>query len=131
MLLVKSNTGGIIEEVIEMTGKRFTHKKWYNERQLFDGEVPFAIVDVYIQAEEICNKLNEVADENKELKKEVQEQERRKWACLKEAHRLDLENERAWNLIRFIYNEIKEDGYMGWKRIQDLEEEFKNGRRTI
>ena len=49
-----------------MREKRFTHKKWYNDRQLFDGEEPFAIVDVYIQAEEICNKLNELYEE-KEL----------------------------------------------------------------
>ena len=31
-------------------------------------------------------------------------------------------NKDAWNLIRFIYNEIKEDGYMDWGRIQDLVE---------
>lgn len=53
-----------------MTGKRFSHKKWYNERQLFDNGEPFAIVDVYIQADEICNKLNELNDENEQLKKE-------------------------------------------------------------
>lgn len=81
--------------------KQFTHKKWYNERQLFDGEEPFAIVDVYNQADKICDKLNEVAEENKELKQS---------------------NKDAWNLIRFIYNEIKEDGSMDWWRIQDLVE---------
>lgn len=37
---------------------------------MFDGDEPFAIVDVYIQAEEICNKLNELHDENKELKEQ-------------------------------------------------------------
>lgn len=31
-------------------------------------------------------------------------------------------NKDALNLIRFIYNEIKEDGYMDWGRIQDLVE---------
>ena len=51
-----------------MTEKRFTHKKWYDDRQLFDGDEPFAIVDVYIQAEEICNKLNELHEEKEELK---------------------------------------------------------------
>lgn len=30
-----------------MSEKRFSHKKWYNERQLFDNDEPFAIVDVY------------------------------------------------------------------------------------
>ena len=50
------------------TEKRFTHRKWYNERQLFDGEEPFAIVDIYIQSDKICNKLNEIAEENEQLK---------------------------------------------------------------
>lgn len=54
-----------------MTEKRFTHRKWYNERQLFDGEEPFAIVDIYIQSDKICDKLNEIAEENKQLKQEV------------------------------------------------------------
>ena len=51
-----------------MTEKRFTHKKWYNERQLFDGDEPFAIVDVYNQADKICDKFNELAEENQLLK---------------------------------------------------------------
>ena len=50
--------------------KRFTHRKWYNERQLFDGEEPFAIVDTYIQSDKICDKLNEIAEKNVQLKKE-------------------------------------------------------------
>lgn len=53
--------------------KRFTHKKWYNERQLFDGDEAFAIVDVYIQAEHICDKLNALHEENVELKQQVNE----------------------------------------------------------
>ncbi len=55
-----------------MTGKRFTHKRWYDERQLFDGETPFAIVDIYIQAENICNKLNELAEKNQNLFDDLQ-----------------------------------------------------------
>lgn len=51
-----------------MNEKRFTHRKWYNERQLFDGEEPFAIVDIYIQSDKICDKLNEIAEENEQLK---------------------------------------------------------------
>jgi len=54
-----------------MTEKRFTHRKWCRDRKLFDGDESFAIVDVYIQAEEICNKLNELAEENKKLKEEI------------------------------------------------------------
>ena len=53
--------------------KQFTHKKWYNERQLFDGEEAFAIVDTYIQAERICDRLNKLCDENKQIKHTIQE----------------------------------------------------------
>lgn len=59
-----------------MTEKRFTHKKWYDERQLFDGEEPFAIVDVYNQADTICDKLNELAEENKQLQLKLEQYER-------------------------------------------------------
>ena len=42
---------------------------------------------------------------------------------LKEKNKvLEQDNKDAWNLIRFIYNEIKEDGSMDWWRIQDLVE---------
>lgn len=61
-----------------MTEKRFTHRKWYNERQLFDGEEPFAIVDIYTQSDKICDKLNELADENEQLKEENQRLEKQK-----------------------------------------------------
>ena len=40
----------------------------------------------------------------------------------KENKKLKQSNKDAWNLIRFIYNEIKEDGSMDWGRIQDLVE---------
>lgn len=56
-----------------MTEKRFTHKKWYNERQLFDGEEAFTIVDTCIQAGIICDRLNELYDENKQIKHTIQE----------------------------------------------------------
>ena len=49
-----------------MTEKRFTHRKWCRDRKIFDGDEPFAIVDVYIQAEAICDKLNEL-HEKKEI----------------------------------------------------------------
>ena len=54
-----------------------------------------------ITAETFCEELNILAEENEQLKQS---------------------NKDAWNLIRFIYNEIKEDGYMDWGRIQDLVE---------
>lgn len=53
---------------MKMDDKRFTHRKWLDDRQLFDGEEPFAIVDVYNQADKICDKFNELAEENKEIK---------------------------------------------------------------
>ena len=54
-----------------------------------------------ITAETFCEELNILAEENEQLKQS---------------------NKDAWNLIRFIYNEIKEDGYIDWERIQDLVE---------
>ena len=41
---------------------------------------------------------------------------------IEENKQLKQSNKDAWNLIQFIYNEIKEDGYMDWGRIQDLVE---------
>lgn len=75
--------GAVIYAGDNMSKKRFTHKKWYDDRQLFDGDEPFAIVDVYIQAKEICNKLNELNDEK----------ERWKSLCLKCIN----ENSILWN----------------------------------
>jgi hypothetical protein len=40
----------------------------------------------------------------------------------KENEELKQSNENAWNLIQFIYNEIKEDGSMDFGRIRDLVE---------
>ena len=56
-----------------MTEKRFTHEKWHNERKILENGESFAIVDVYNQADKICNRLNELFDENKQLKKENKE----------------------------------------------------------
>ena len=40
----------------------------------------------------------------------------------KENKELKQSNKDAWNLIQFIYEEIKEEGSMDWERIQDLVE---------
>lgn len=56
-----------------MTAKRFTHKKWFDERQLFDGEEAFAIVDSGTQASIICNRLNKLSDENEQIKQTIKE----------------------------------------------------------
>lgn len=78
-----------------MTEKRFTITQDFEEhhRQIRDNGHIIMGCFVEPQAEVIVDLLNELAEENKELQEQVQEQERRKWACLKEAHRLDLENE--------------------------------------
>ena len=39
---------------------------------------------------------------------------------MKENEQLKQSNKDAWELIQFIYNEIKEDGSMDWGRLQDL-----------
>ena len=73
-----------------MTEKRFTHKKWYDERQLSDNGEAFAIVDSGTQASIICNKLNELAEENKQLKKDLRDCEKTKKKRLRR-----LRNQRA------------------------------------
>ena len=54
-----------------MTEKRFTHEKWYNERKIKENGELFAIVDVYNQADKICNRLNELFNENEQLKQSL------------------------------------------------------------
>ena len=54
----------------------------------------------------LCNLINGLNDKSNRLEKENEQ--------------LKQSNKDAWNLIRFIYNEIKEDGSMDWGRIQDL-----------
>ena len=76
-----------------MTEKRFTHKKWYDNRQLFDGDEAFAIVDVYNQAVTICNKLNELEEENRELKEQLKD-------CTKKAKE-EIRKQREENAIRW------------------------------
>ena len=93
-----------------MTEKRFTHKKWYNERQLFDGDEPFAIVDVYIQAEKICNKLNELHEEKEQLEKENKE--------LKEKNKLIFEQIKAFRDDCITYSDF--DGASTLNRLSDI-----------
>lgn len=76
--------------------------------------------------EEMADKINELLNELHEEKeickqayREIKEDAIRKTEENKE---LKQSNKDAWNLIQFIYNEIKEDGSMDWGRIQDLVE---------
>lgn len=55
----------------KITEKRFTHEKWYDERKIKENGELFAIVDVYNQADKICNRLNELFDENEQLKERI------------------------------------------------------------
>ena len=91
---------------------------------------------------ECVDLLNNLFEENEELKKENEQLERENTATWqenqqiikegviphqnkiqqlqKENEQLKQSNKDAWDLIQFIYNEIKEDGSMDWGRIQDL-----------
>ena len=77
-----------------MTAKRFKyHMGLICEKK--DGEYNLLTI------KEVTDLLNSLNDENEQLK------------C---------SNKDAWDLIQFIYNEIKEDGSMDFGRIKDLVE---------
>ena len=109
-----------------MTEKRFTHKKWYNERQLFDGDEPFAIVDVYIQAVTICNKLNELAEENQRLRnfKEKSDKFTEEVENFFKKHNIDTVNfdlmEEEFELYRKENKELQERNNRQCKQLGDL-----------
>ncbi len=82
-----------------------------------------------ISTDEIVDKLNQLHYENKQLGAEVSETNYEYNMLILEHQKLEKENKElkqsnkdAWNLIQFIYDEIKEEGSMDWGRIQDLVE---------
>lgn len=82
-----------------------------------------------ISTDEIVDKLNQFHYENKQLGAEVSETSYEYNMLILEHQKLEKENKElkqsnkdAWNLIQFIYEEIKEEGSMDWGRIQDLVE---------
>ena len=82
-----------------------------------------------ISTDEIVDKLNQLHYENKQLGAEVSETNYEYNMLILEQQKLEKENKElkqsnkdAWNLIQFIYDEIKEEGSMDWGRIQDLVE---------
>ena len=89
-----------------MTEKRFTHKKWYNERQLFDGDESFAIVDVYNQADKICDKFNELAEENQRLKNDCSILVQSNQEYRKENEQLKEENKELKKHIQELENRL-------------------------
>ena len=97
--------------------KRFTFKN-------YDGRS----CDVFKDGEELWNVDNE---DVKSLVSYLNEYDEKYHEYRDDVLRLEKENEQlkqsnkdAWSLIRFIYNEIKEDGSMDWGRIQDLVEDY-------
>ena len=111
-----------------MIEKRFTHKKWLDDRQLFDGDEPFAIVDVYIQAEAICNKLNELAEE-KDYFERKKEYFLSKWSIanakniqLRQENKELKRNRNYWktlaqSLAKNNGNVKLKDEHLAWKRV--------------
>ena len=64
----------------------------------------------------------QLKSDNKDFAKRYRELFNKYIKLQKENKELKQSDKDAWNLIRYIYNEIKEDGYMDWGRIQDLVE---------
>lgn len=68
---------------------------------------------------ELVNLLNELNDDKILLTEFAQHNYNETEKIIKN---LQKQNKDAWNLIRFIYNEIKENGSMDFGRIKDLVE---------
>ena len=73
-------------------------------------------------ATNIANKMNELSEENEELKNEVQEQESRKYACIETANSLKIENEELKQRIKTLKDTI--DGLTGTIAHFDIEEQM-------
>ena len=114
--------------------KRFRIVNEFGDYHIKDGddELCYDLCSPSIAKENwnnVVNLLNELNDECEflEIENESFEHSATLYAelyhkSLKENKELKQSNKDAWNLIQFIYNEIKEDGYMDWGRIQDLVE---------
>ena len=114
-----------------MTVKRFEVTFNDSDFHLKDNETgeELKLVDEKVCYDYIADRWNALHEENQELKSDVYDWKASAEDYLKLGKSLKKENEQlkqsnkdAWNLIQFIYNEIKEDGYMDWGRIQDLVE---------
>lgn len=67
-MLVNSNTGGIIKEVIRMAEKRFEIKIGeFEEENIVDNLNRMTIREI----SNMCKKMNELAEENEKLEKEL------------------------------------------------------------
>ena len=56
-----------------MTEQRYDVKRWHDESAIYDDEELFAVVDVRIQANTICDRLNEQDAKIKELEHRIKE----------------------------------------------------------
>lgn len=120
-----------------MNKKRFFHKKWHNERELFDNNKSFAIVDTYIQADKICNKLNELNDcikllkQQKKLKKDVMHWEQvasynyeRYIELLKQQEKLDKENKQLKSILKEMVKVSEYNGAITPTRVKSMTYNF-------
>ena len=98
--------------------KRFT----LDEDRIQDNQSPCCYIEYYKGLIPIVDLLNELAEENQQLKNDCSILVQSNQEYRKENEQLKQSNKDAGNLIQYIYNEVKEDGYMDWGRIQDLVE---------
>jgi len=85
----------------------------------------------HLTYQNITDRLNQLTKENEQLRKKKKcdkqvftKKQLHEWLqqTRKENEQLKCSNKDAWDLIQFIYNEIKEDGSMDFGRIKDLVE---------
>jgi len=111
-----------------MTAKRYKEVEVLDNVIYINGEI--------IGCKRLCNLLNELHEENQsfeihskwqgekysELLDSFTNMKKKLQLVKKENEQLKCSNKDAWDLIQFIYNEIKEDGSMDFGRIKDLVE---------
>lgn len=91
----------------------------YEERNYFERKK-----EEFLSKWSIAHSENtQLRKENKDLEKEVLEQEHRKWACIKEAHRLDLENEQLKEENQKLKEQLKNCTEKAKEEIRKQEEE--------
>lgn len=85
----------------QIIGEEFISYTGGTAQLISNGECEIHLWERPKDAQLFCDKLNAINEENEQLKQS---------------------NKNAWDLIQFIYNEIKEDGSMDFGRIKDLVE---------
>ena len=134
---VKENRSG---DVLVLKHSDLNAQQFVAQLVVFLNDQNQAIVDLYdgskYWSDKATEKIKELEKENEQLKKEsygnldglnyYQEQNGHLSSKISdlecENEQLKCSNKDAWDLIQFIYNEIKEDGSMDFGRIKDLVE---------